>query len=72
MSLDLEDIGWFVADTVIMGLSLLFFALSSIKDPGYLKKPTKVSFLVHYLPIFSSSFLSLATYAEFRPCTSLS
>ena len=44
--IDLDTNAWLVADTALMFLSLLFFTLSSIKDPGYLHKPTKVSFLV--------------------------
>lgn len=37
---------WFIVDTIMLGLSVIFFAMSAFKDPGYLQKPKNVNFLV--------------------------
>ena len=51
---------WFIIDTVLIGLSVIFFAISAFKDPGYLKRPKNVSFLVillsYYTIIHNSNF----------------
>ena len=43
----INTMAWFVIDTALIGLSFLFFLLSACKDPGYLQKPKKISFLVN-------------------------
>ena len=37
---------WFIIDTIMLGLSVIFFAMSAFKDPGYLEKPKNATFLV--------------------------
>jgi hypothetical protein len=49
---------WFGITTGFIGLTMILFLLSSFKDPGYLKKPENISFLV------ISKFLTLIVYAE--------
>lgn len=44
--LDSETLIPFYADSVFYLLSILFFILSTFKNPGYLEKPKNISFLV--------------------------
>lgn len=41
----------FVADYTILFVTLTFFILAQTNDPGYLKKPDKISFLVSFLSL---------------------
>ena len=36
---------WFAVDSVLFFFTFLFFALSAFKDPGYLSRHKKISFL---------------------------
>jgi uncharacterized membrane protein len=46
MCVDFDNIGWFIADSALIVMSFFFFMMSAVKDPGYLKKPKNISFLV--------------------------
>lgn len=35
-SSDFLSRSWFIVDTIMLGLSVIFFAISAFKDPGYL------------------------------------
>jgi palmitoyltransferase len=36
---------WFVVDSILFGLTFLFFTLSAFRDPGYLSRHKKIPFL---------------------------
>jgi len=36
---------WFTVDSILFGLTFLFFSLSAFKDPGYLSRHKKIPFL---------------------------
>jgi hypothetical protein len=44
--IDFTNQVWFIINTILFALTLFFFVLSAFADPGYLKKPKDLQFLV--------------------------
>lgn len=40
-----NDLAWILATNVMFALTFIFWALSTFRDPGYLKKSEKIEFI---------------------------
>ena len=45
---------WFIVNSTAFGVTIFLFMVCSVKDPGYLKKPKDISFLVSNYPLICS------------------
>lgn len=46
------NLWWFIGNTILFIITLFSFIGASLKDPGYLKKPKDIDFLVNLLNLF--------------------